>query len=133
MNDIFNLDFTFFYYDSNLGRCIGRSPAVFISALRLYIKNGSPIKKHEGWKWIGKTTQQLAEELGYSKRQITNIIHTLRQQDLIFIKKFNSHQGNNTNFYAVNEEALKKLLKSKTKRNSPKKSFSPNLSSKETH
>lgn len=111
MSDTFNI--SFIKYNPQLGDKLGRGASMFIGALQFCMNNKNFGVEKKGHKWVYNTSEQWAEYLGYSSRQIERIISKLKDQGIILVQKLNHCKANRTNYYTVDETKLATLLQEK--------------------
>ena len=104
----FNISFV--KYNPRLSESLGRGGAMFVNALQFLLNNQSIGKQQDGKKWVYNTIEQWAKSLKYSNRQIQRIVNTLRDQQIIFVKKLSHSKGNSTNYYTLNQERVGVVL-----------------------
>ena len=107
---ISNFEIDFVKYNPRLSESLGRGGAMFVNALQFLLNNQSIGKQQDGKKWVYNTIEQWAKSLKYSNRQIQRIVNTLRDQQIIFVKKLSHSKGNSTNYYTLNQERVGVVL-----------------------
>ena len=107
---ISNFEIDFVKYNPRLSESLGRGGAMFVNALQFLLNNQSIGKQQDGKKWVYNTIEQWAKSLKYSNRQIQRIVNTLRDQQIIFVKKLSHSKGNSTNYYTLNHERVGVVL-----------------------
>lgn len=108
MSDTFNISFV--KYNPQLGRKLGKGASMFIAALQFGMNNKNFGVNKKGHKWVYNTSEQWAEYLGYSSRQIERIIAKLKDQGIILVQKLNHCKANRINYYTVDETKLATFL-----------------------
>jgi hypothetical protein len=93
-------------YTPRLSKSIGKGGSIFVTSLHFLLNNQSIGKQQDGKKWVSNTAVQWAKYLGYSTRQIDRIVSSLREKQIILVKKLNGSKGNSTNYYTVNYAKL---------------------------
>ena len=107
---ISNFEIDFIKYKPSLIKSIGRGGSMFVTSLQLLLNNQSIGKQHDGKKWVCNTAVQWAKYLGYSTRQIDRIVSSLREKQIIFVKKLSHFKGNLTNYYTINYAKLWEII-----------------------
>jgi poly-D-alanine transfer protein DltD len=93
-------------YNPRLSKSIGKGGSIFVTSLQFLLNNQSIAKQQDGKKWVCNTAVQWAKYLGYSTRQIQRIVNTLRDQQIILVKKLSRSKDNSTNYYTINYAKL---------------------------
>lgn len=106
-------DITFIKYNPKLGEILGRGASMFVGALQFLLKNQNMGVEKEGKKWVYNTSEQWAQYIGYSSRQIERIVSKLSNHGIIIVQKLNRCKANRTNYYAIDEAKLEALLQEK--------------------
>jgi len=94
--------------DTSLAAALGVNEALFLDRLQFWLSKGYGIL-HKGKRWIYNTYQQwITKELPWlSYDQFKRMIKRLLNSGVLMIEKLKAHEWKQTNFYTINEEALK--------------------------
>lgn len=110
-DDVFNI--SFIKYNPQLGEKLGRGASMFIGALQFCMNNQNFGVEKKGQRWVYNTSEQWAEYLGYSSRQVERIVAKLKDHGVILVQKLNRCKANRTNYYTIDETKLAALLQEK--------------------
>jgi ribosomal protein S25 len=94
--------------DTSLAAALGVNEAIFLDRLQFWLSKGYGIL-YKGKRWIYNTYQQwITKELPWlSYDQFKRMIKRLLNLGVLMIEKLKAHEWKQTNFYTINEEALK--------------------------
>jgi len=92
---------------------LGKSPAIFLQQLHYWLTSKKDVGRIAyNKRWVYNTSDDWAQQLYMSARQIRRIIQELKDRGIILIRKLSRKKSDRTNWYTINYESLKKLLPS---------------------
>jgi len=93
--------------DTKIAATFGSDEALFLSQLQYWISKGYGVL-HQGKRWIYNTYEQWVKQMPWLTRdRFKRMIKKLLNSEVLMIEKLKAHEWKQTNFYTINEEALK--------------------------
>ncbi|QDZ41704.1 hypothetical protein FRE64_17310 (plasmid) [Euhalothece natronophila Z-M001] len=93
--------------DTNIAATFGSDEALFLSQLQYWISKGYGVL-YKGKRWIYNTYEQWIQQMPWLTRdRFKRMIKKLLNSEVLMIEKLKAHEWKQTNFYTINEEALK--------------------------
>ena len=93
--------------DTKIAATFGSDEALFLSQLQYWISKGYGVL-HKGKRWIYNTYEQWVKQMPWLTRdRFKRMIKRLLNSEVLMIEKLKAHEWKQTNFYTINEEALK--------------------------
>jgi len=102
----------------SLAEMIGLNEAIFLQQLHYWRQRSKNVSPDEGGterRWVYKTLEEWTNEMSFwSKSTIRRTADSLAEKGLIIREKKRSHEGDQTTWYAINDEALDGLVEKDT-------------------
>ncbi|MBW8308319.1 MAG: hypothetical protein K0M45_01540 [Candidatus Paracaedibacteraceae bacterium] len=96
--------------DSHLVRAMGMTAASLLSRIHYWLQKDKGGIIHDEVKFVYNTAIEWSRQIGVSARQVERAIAKLKNLGLLRIEKLARHKSIRTNHYAINYDALQRLV-----------------------